>query len=281
LALLFVTALLWGLAGVTPARADPGDLYVDGASGQDLPTCGTDISPCQTISYTLNTQASNGDSLIIAAGTYTENLTITGITLTLRGGYTISDSVWLPNTGNTVIDGGDVDRVFFIHDSDSVLENLIISGGAADSSECWGDAVWITNGDVTIRSSTIKDNNGGCNGIEVNHDFGPGHLNLESSTVSGLQGNSALHLWGDNASATIVDVTFTGNTSGDVGGAVFVDGNSTAVISDTRIISNTANNGGGGIAVWDGATAVISNSQIFSNTALGEGGAASAWAKRF
>jgi len=93
LALLFTVALLWGLRGVTPARADPGDLYVDGASGQDIPRCGTTITPCQTISYTLNSRASDSDTILIATGTYTENLTITGITVTLRGGYTISGTL--------------------------------------------------------------------------------------------------------------------------------------------------------------------------------------------
>jgi hypothetical protein len=89
LALLFVATLLWGLQCVTPARAAPGTLYVDGASGQDTPTCGTTIAPCQTISYTLNSRASDGDTILVATGTYTENLTITGITVTLRGGYAI------------------------------------------------------------------------------------------------------------------------------------------------------------------------------------------------
>lgn len=271
-AFLFLVVLLYGFGTVSPAYADPGTLYVDGAGGSDTPACGTMGASCKTISHTLNTRANEGDTLLITTGTYTENLTITGITVTLRGGYTISDTLWLTNTGETVIDGGDAGRVLFIHDSNPIVENLTISGGAAESTECWGDAVWVTNGEAVIRSSTIKDNNGGCGGIEVNHDFGPGHLTLESSTVSNMQGNGALHVRGEFASATIADVTFTGNTADFAGGAIYVDFGSSAVISNSRIISNTANDMGGGIVVWDGATAVISNSQIYANTALGAGG---------
>jgi hypothetical protein len=275
LALLFTVALLWGLRAVNPARADPGDLYVDGASGHDMPTCGTTIAPCQTISYTLNSRASDGDTILIAAGTYTENLTITGIAVTLRGGYTISGTLWLTGTGETVINGNDADRVFLIHDSNSVLEDLTITGGVAPPAECWGGGVWITNGNATIRSSAITGNGAGCGsgGISVNDDWGPAHLTLESSTISHNTGGGfgGLGLSGGGASVEVREVTFAGNTAADSGGGICVDFGS-AVIADTHVFSNTAGNVGGGIAVRDGASVVISDSQIYSNTAEEGGG---------
>ena len=312
LALLFIAALLWGLQGITPARADPGDLYVDGASGQDIPACGTTITPCQTISYTLNSRASDGDTILITTGTYTENLTIAGITVTLRGNYTISGTLWLTGTGKTVINGNDADHVFVIWDSNSVLENLTITGGKAPPADFWGGGVWITNGDVTIRSSTITGNvagEGGA-GIEVNDDTGPAHLTLESSTVSYNTGGQVggLRVWGGNASAEVRDVKFVGNTANEgggigIGGGIAVVNGSSAVIVDTRLFSNTAGHGGGGImvdaaaqaeitnivvehnradhgggiAVRGGASAYISGTRVISNTADAAGGGVGIW----
>jgi hypothetical protein len=308
LALLFLAALLWGLRGVTPVRADPGTLYVHDASGQDLPTCGTAIAPCQTISYTLNSRAGDGDTILIAAGTYTENLEISGKDLTVRGGYDISGTLWLTSTGATLIDGGHADRVFLIHNSNSVLENLTITGGQAPSVQCWGSGVWVTNGDVTIRSSTITANAGDCGGagIEVNDDFGPAHLTLASSTVSYNTGGQmgGLQVWGGNASALVQDVTFVGNTAGDSGAGMAVVNGASAVIVDTHLISNTAGHGGGGImvdgsaqaqitgvvvehnsadygggiAVRSAASASISGARVISNTAHDSGGGVGIWA---
>jgi len=307
LALLFITALLWGLQGVTPARADSGDLYVDGASGSDTTDCTNPAAPCATIGYAL-TQAGNGDEIRVAEGTYTENLTITGITVTLRGGYTISGTPWLTGTGETIINGNDADRVFLIHDSNSVLENLTITGGQAPSAQCWGGGVWVTNGDVTIRSSTITGNAGDCGGagIEVNNDWGPAHLTLESSTVSYNTGGGTggLLVWGGNASAEVRDVTFVSNTAGESGGGIAVVNSSSAVIVDTHLLSNTADHGGGGIlvdasaqaqitsvviehnsadfgggiAVRSSASAFISGTRVISNTANNSGGGVGIWA---
>jgi predicted outer membrane repeat protein len=275
LALLLITALLCGLRGVTLARADPGTLYVAGVTGSDTGDCQDSAAPCQTIGYALS-QAGDTDTILITAGTYNENLEVSGKDLTIRGGYTISDTEWVEGTGETVVDGNGTDRVFFIHDSNSVLESLTITGGQAPSAQCWGSGVWVTNGDVAIRSSIITGNAGDCGGagIEVNHDFGPAHLTLESSTVSyNTSGEiGGLHVWGGNASALVQDVTFVGNTAGYSGGGIAVVHSASAVIVDTHLFSNTANDIGGGIAVRDGASAVISNTHIYSNTALGEEG---------
>jgi hypothetical protein len=278
LALLFVVALLWGFRSVTPVRADPGDLYVDGATGQDIPACGTTTTPCQTISYTLSSRASDGDTILIATGTYTENLTVAGITVTLRGGYSISGTLWLTGTGETVVDGGQADRVFSIYGSNSVLENLTITGGQAPGDQCWGSGVWVTNGSVTIRSSTITGNAGDCGaaGIEVNDDMGPAHLTLESSTVSHNTGSErgGLQVWGENASALVQDVTFAGNAAGNTGAGMAVVNSASAVIVNTHFYSNTAGHGGGGIMVDGSAQAQITNAVIEHNGADFGGGIA-------
>ena len=72
-ALLCLAAML---AGMAPGTADGGLLYIDGATGADVDGCGTTSEPCQTISYTVNTRAGEGDTLLISAGTYAENLRI-------------------------------------------------------------------------------------------------------------------------------------------------------------------------------------------------------------
>ena len=85
LTLLFLVAWLWRSQGVTPSYADPGTLYVDGATGSDDSDCSNPADPCATIGYAL-TQAANGDEIRVAGGTYAEGLFI-DIAVRLSGGY--------------------------------------------------------------------------------------------------------------------------------------------------------------------------------------------------
>ena len=209
LALLFLAALLWGSRGVTPARADPGDLYVDGASGQDIPTCGTTIAPCQTISYTLNSRASDGDTILIATGTYTENLTITNITLTLRGGYAVSGTLWLTGTGETVINGNNADVVFRLQDSNTVLDGLTITGGSSEEA----GGIHAGSTDVTIRNCLIRDNFASAGGAAV---FGGGDIQLTILDTrimnnEAIEGSSGVLLGGGGGHLTMVNVLVANN----------------------------------------------------------------------
>jgi hypothetical protein len=155
----------------------------------------------------------------VAQGTYTENLNIDGKTLTLRGGYAISGTDWLPGTGETIVDGNGADRTFLIQGNNSVLENLTITGGDTPDDQCWGGGVWVTNGDVTIRDSLVTGNWADCSGagVEVNSDFGPAHLTLVDSIV------------------------FDNHSGGECGGvSVWHTG---AHLTNTLIVSNTGGNG--------------------------------------
>ena len=266
--------------------------------------CRDSANPCQTIGYAIS-QATDSDTIFITGDTYSENLIITGISITLRGGYTISEANWLPGTEETIIDGGNADRVFLIHDSNSVLENLTITGGYGSGG---GGGVWVTNGDVTIRTSTITENASdfGGAGISVNDDWGPAHLALESSIVSSNTGGQygGMNVFGENATVYIRDVTFVGNMA-EAGGGICVEVNSSVVVEDTHIYSNTVNDvgggifmhtnsqaqitntiiegnnasSGGGVAVLEGASAIISDTNIISNKVEEEGGGIGMWGR--
>lgn len=126
LAMMFLTTLLLGLQVLPPAHADPGILYVDGASGLDIPTCGTTSVPCKTISYTLNSRASNGDIIRVAQGVYTENLTVDK-QVAMEGGYAPSGTLWLPRAGETLIDGSNSRTVWGDWDGGGVHMSIVIS----------------------------------------------------------------------------------------------------------------------------------------------------------
>lgn len=49
--------------------------YVNGASGSDSNNCTTSQTACKTIGHAISL-ASSGDSIMVAAATYTENVTI-------------------------------------------------------------------------------------------------------------------------------------------------------------------------------------------------------------
>jgi len=76
LAMLFFALLLCGVRQATSAHAIPGTFYVDGASGRDTTDCTNPQGPCSTIGYALS-RARDGDTILVAQGTYTENLVIT------------------------------------------------------------------------------------------------------------------------------------------------------------------------------------------------------------
>jgi len=235
------------------AISEPGARYVDGATGQDVATCGESATPCATLSYTLNSRAVDGDSLFVAAGLYRENPTINGITVTLRGGYTLSGTQWLTDTGETIIDGNAAGRALTLQGSNAVLENLTLTGGQSPAGECWGGGMWISNGNVTIRSSRVTANVAGCSGggIEVNSDLGPAHLTLEDSIVD--------H-----------------NLSGGHGGGITL-WHASATLINTQVLSNTADDGtngfAGGIGIYQGSQLAITGSSIRNNAALLHGGA--------
>jgi len=243
LCLVFLAALLWGLGSLVPSRADPGTLYVAGASGSDAGNCQAPDAPCQTIGYAIS-RAVHGDSILIAGGVYTENLGVP-TALTLRGGYAVSGTLWLLDGSETTINGsGAAAPVIGMGDIGGgtvTLESLSITGGEA---ECSG-GVCAGNSSLVIRNCVIYDNtalgDGGGGGVAGgnpttiqnsyiinNHlasEKGPGEtggagavrtglgpLVMVNTVVAGNTGDAAIHV---NHDLSLMNVTIA-NNSGDI-----------------------------------------------------------------
>jgi hypothetical protein len=167
------------------------------------------------------TAANPGDTIHVAAGEYTENVTIDR-DITLQGEADPSTSP------GTIVNGGEAGRVISVNAGVAVtLSHLTITGGLSDLG---GAGIFIQDATVTLLNSTVTANTA---------DFGP---------FSGGGGilNFAL---GAGNSVTLINSTVSGNTnSGDQGGGGILNFLGVVKLFNTTVAENTDDaSGGGGI----------------------------------
>ena len=168
------------------------------------------------------------------------------------------------NSGTTDTTDGDctigTDIVF------SVSGEISISGGPLPA----------ITGTVGVDGSgqTITVSGGNTNGL-----FGVnlgGSLMVSNLTIA----NGTTNVGGaidNNGTTSVNDVTFTGNSAAEAGGAIFNDGTSLTIsnstfANNTQTVSDVANDGGGAIFTEAGVT-TITGSTFSTNTASSNGGA--------
>jgi hypothetical protein len=224
--------------------------YVNGLSGSDSNDCKSATTACKTISHTIP-KAASGDSIMVAAATYAENLTIS-----------ISLNVIGSSATTTIIDGGGTGIVVQISSGTVRLSNVEVRNGHSG----------IYNvGTLTISNCTVSRNSGGGG---ILNGYG-GRLTINNSTVSGntQRGNNyGAHGGGiDNYGTGILTInqsTITGNAVGGVFGAGFgggINNYGTATVSNSTLSGNSATARGGGIRNQGNLT--INNTTISGNAA--------------
>ena len=270
--------------------------YVNGVSGTNSNTCTSPTTACKTIKHAI-ALASSGDSIIVAAATYTENLAI-GISVMIVGS----------GAATTIIDGGGVNRVVTISSTAHVgLSTMTIRHGIAvygagitnsgtltlshsavtgNLAHHWGGGIW-NGGTLTINSSTIRGNSAtvSCTTQTVCVTNGGGIFNsagtlaINNSTISGNTASASCLSRGfcvgdaggifNDAKLTISKSTISGNRANEAGG---IESRGTLTISNSTVSGNSAyftrgNAIGGGISASSGT--LISNSTISGNSAYG------------
>jgi hypothetical protein len=235
--------------------------YVNGVSGSDGNACTSPTTACKTIGHAISL-ASSGDSIMVAAATYKENLTI-GLSLTLIGA----------GASTTIIDGGYITTVLTISNADVVLSRVTIQHGSARN----GGGI-VNYGILTIKASTISGNRsaavyGGTGGGIFNR----GTLTIQTTTLSGNVEEARVGNFGGGGgirnagTLTINNSTISGNSAGGTGGGI--DNFGTLTIHNSTLSGNKASSGGGGgIANSSVATATLQNSIVANSPAGGNCG---------
>ncbi|HFQ92598.1 MAG TPA: hypothetical protein ENK32_01195, partial [Anaerolineae bacterium] len=200
------------------------------------------------------------DTIIVAAGTFMENLDI-GRSLTIQGA----------GAGSTIVDGGGNGRVITIDGNITVtLENMRLTNGDATSESTRsreGGGILVT-GDATLHGNYLQVDN-----------------NLASSSPVGFGGGISINTGSAAISNTVISQNFANkrtdptNFGNGKGGGIFVNGPtgiSYLSLYNSQILTNTTayrSNGnlvaGGGLLLNENAIASLSGNLWQGNVARG------------
>jgi len=232
-----------------------------------------------TIQAAINA-ASAGDTVLVAPGTYVENINFQGkaITVTSSGGPSV-----------TRIDGGASGTVVTFNHSEgasSVLSGFTIRNGKRNGG--FGGGISISGASPTITANVITGNHaavgpgiyvsGGSPLIQGNTITG----NNQLASGSGYQGGGGIAV--DGSSSTpgnpqIIGNSITNNSvaSGGIGGGISATLFSSPLIQNNLIQGNSAYNYGGGIALQSRASPVVVQNVIVGNSSQFGGSGGGMW----
>jgi hypothetical protein len=190
-----------------------------------------------TIQSAINV-AAFGDTVLVAPGTYVENINFGGkaITVTSESG-----------PQSTIIDGGNANSVVIFTSGegrDSVINGFTLQHGNGDFE---GGGITVQNSSPTITNNVIRNNNA-CTGGGIGIGFGSPLIQL--NTITGNVNNAC---------------------SGGHGGGITIRGASSVEILD-NVISDNVNTFGGGISMFAAGTPIVKRNVIKGNNGGIQGG---------
>lgn len=191
--------------------------------------------------------AADGDTVVVAPGTYYENVSFKGKAIEVRSAQ---------GAAVTTIDGNSQDPVvqFGGEGPGSILRGFTIRHGAATTSShsytLDGGGISIHTGSPKILDNIITDNAACDGGGGIYASFG----------APVIQGNEVSHN------------TQSGCSGGVGGGGIAVGGSGAAVVVHNTISDNFWGSAGGGITLFAAGNPVVEDNVIQRNTAYGQGG---------
>src|SRR6266851_4998488 len=230
-----------------------------------------------TIQSAINA-ANNGDTVLVAPGTYIENINFNGkaITVTSSGGHSV-----------TIIDGGAKGSVVTFttgETASSLLSGFTIRNGQSDPNSPGlgaGGGILVGSASPTISGNVITGNRAITGaGISVQN----GSPTIQNNNITGNTqccgsggGGGGIHLSGNAptpASPKVIGNTITNNiiASGGNGGGILVDYSVSPTIQNNLIQGNVTFNNGGGVALTISGFANLIQNVIANNSSTGGSG---------
>jgi len=206
--------------------------------------------------------ANNGDTVLVAPGTYTENIDFLGkaITVTSSGGPAV-----------TIIDGGHAAPVVVFHSGEglsSVLSKFTVQDGYAIFNYSYtGAGIAIENSSPTIKQNIIT-NNDGTSGSGGGIGLESGSPTIEGNMISNnpAQFGGGLYMDGGSGSRVIGNV-FRGNNGSSAGGAIVFFGAGSVLVQNNKFYSNISSSEGGALWIVNEADEVIVDNLFVGNMA--------------
>jgi hypothetical protein len=226
--------------------------YVNGVNGSNNNNCKSPQTACKTIGHAISL-ASSGDSIMVAAATYTENLKI-NLSMKVIGSGAVT----------TIIDGGGKGTVVTISNASAHVALSMVSIFNGRALQGGGIA---NGGTLTMNNTTVSGS--GIRGIAT---FGGGILNggtltMSNSTISGNVSSNGGGIF-NSGTLTISNSTISGNGAsgkcviGCISSGGGINNKGTLTISNSTISGNGAVfSVGGGIA----GTVILQNSIVANN----------------
>jgi predicted outer membrane repeat protein len=231
----------------------------------------------------------DGDTVLVADGTYYENIDFIGKAITVASNYLIdADTLHISNTiinGSQPIDPDFGSVVTFVsnEDSTSVLTGFTITEGSGTNNTTWdasyGGGIYCNNSSPSLMDVTITGNSA----VVIGGGIYCIHSNPILTNVT-ISDNSAAHGGGIScqySSPSLENVTISGNSVFDdtpwlrfangSGGGIYCY-SSSPILTNVTISDNTANGYAGGVYCYNNSSPNLDNVTITGNSAAEQGG---------
>jgi predicted outer membrane repeat protein len=216
------------------------------------------------------------DTILVAPGTYVENIDYNGKNITVASLFlTTQDTSYI---SQTIIDGGHNDSVIIFDSGENytaILNGFTIQNGYAQG----GSSPYFPAGGITccqysspsLRNLIISNNSsfygGGITCCQSSHPSLE-NVTISNNSVNGTGGGIVCY---DNASPDLENVTINNNSSTQSGGGIVCQGGSSPSLENVTISNNSANYVGGGI-LCNQSSISLENVTISNNSANRDGG---------
>jgi uncharacterized membrane protein len=244
-----------------------GTRYVAAAGGSNTTNnCTVLENPCATIQHAVD-QALDGDSVLVAVGTYTDVITSTigshtlfvNKSITITGGYDAADGFTTvrPITNAVVLDGEGVQRVVYVETGVTVsLSALFIQNGLATPAPAAFEPL---SGTLEAQAMVFVPTGGG--GL---YNAGA-DLTLDGVWVQGNEAEFGGGVYHEAGSLHLHSSVLASNNVTGTGGGLYVTGG--AVLVENNTLADNSSAGAGGAIHQAAGSLVITNSIFYDNDA--------------